>query len=77
MSKLYIIFKSWWVGDKISNAEGDFSFNWQAVIIVIIIVIFISLIFAWFSEENAENASEGNQTCPKAHGQPHPAEGGK
>ena len=38
MSKLYIIFKSWWVGDKISKAEGDISFNWQAVIIVIIIV---------------------------------------
>ena len=54
MSKLYIIFKSWWVGDKISNAEGDFSFNWQAVIIVIIIVIFISLIFAWFSEKKAK-----------------------
>ena len=54
MSKLYLIFKSWWVSDKISNAEGDISFNWQALIVVIIIVIFISLIFAWFSEKKAK-----------------------
>jgi ABC-type transport system involved in cytochrome bd biosynthesis fused ATPase/permease subunit len=52
MSKLYIMFKSWWIGDKVS-AEG-FSFNWQAALILIIIVIAISFIFAWFSEKKAK-----------------------
>ena len=52
MSKLYIMFKSWWIGDKVS-AEG-FSFNWQAALILIIIVIAISFIFTWFSEKKAK-----------------------
>ena len=52
MSKLYIMFKSWWIGDKVST-EG-FSFNWQAALILIIIVIAISFIFTWFSEKKAK-----------------------
>jgi hypothetical protein len=42
MSKLYIIFKSWWIGDKVS-AEG-FSFNWKGLITVIIVIAVISII---------------------------------
>ena len=67
MSKLYIIFKSWWIGDKISKAEGDISFNWQAVIIVIIIVIFISFIFAWFSEKKAKKKRQKWQKIIKTN----------
>ena len=39
MSKLYIIFKSWWIGDKVS-AEG-FYFNWNGLITVILVVVVI------------------------------------
>ena len=44
MSKLYIIFKSWWIGDKVS-AEG-FYFNWNGLITVILVVVVILIFYA-------------------------------
>lgn len=53
MSKLYIIFKSWWVGDKIS-AEG-FSFNWKGLIIFILVIIAISIITTLLGKKSKKN----------------------
>ena len=53
MSKLYIIFKSWWVGDKIS-AEG-FSFNWKGLIIFILVIITISIITTLLGKKSKKN----------------------
>ena len=53
MSKLYITFKSWWVGDKIS-AEG-FSFNWKGLIIFILVIIAISIITTLLGKKSKKN----------------------
>ena len=44
------MFKSWWIGDKVS-AEG-FSFNWNNLIIVIAIIIVISIILTLYEKKS-------------------------
>ena len=49
MSKLYVRFKSWWIGDKISDGA---SFNWNNLIIVIAIIIVISIILTLYEKKS-------------------------
>tara|TARA_B100001741_G_scaffold266228_1_gene231906 strand:- start:875 stop:1081 length:207 start_codon:yes stop_codon:yes gene_type:complete len=55
MTKLYLFFKSLWIGDKVT--EEGFSFNWNVLIIVVLIILSIG-IYAWFSEKKAKKRRE-------------------
>ena len=49
MTKLYIAFKSWWVGDKISEGVSP---NWNYLIIAIIVWITLAIILNYVEKKS-------------------------